>query len=176
MMRSKRLPLYVAGGAGLSALVVVLGLTATHAGSTATAVSTSPASTVVATRDTALGQILVDGQGRTLYLFAKDTGTASTCDDSCASYWPPVPVSGVPHAAPAAAAKLGAITRPGGSQQLTYAGHPLYYFVKDRKPGQTTGQALDQFGAKWYALDAAGTAVVTAPASDSDGTVDGYGY
>lgn len=176
MMRSKRLPLYIAGGAGLSALVVGLGLTATHAGSTATAVSTSPASTVVATRDTALGQILVDGQGRTLYLFAKDTGTASTCDGSCASYWPPVPVSGVPHAAAAAAAKLGAITRPGGTQQLTYAGHPLYYFVKDRKAGQTTGQALDQFGAKWYALDAAGTAVVTAPASDSDGTVGGYGY
>lgn len=175
-MRSTRLLLYVAAGAGLSALAVVLGLTAVHSGSGATALSTSPASTVVATRDTSLGQILVDAQGRTLYVFAKDTGTTSTCDGGCTSYWPPVPVSSVPHTGPgAAASKVGAITRPGGGRQLTYAGHPLYYFVKDRTAGQASGQALDQFGGKWYAVDAAGRAVVTGLPPDGGGG-GGNGY
>jgi predicted lipoprotein with Yx(FWY)xxD motif len=180
MITSKRLPLYVAGGAGLSALAVVLGLTVSHSGPKASAVSTSPASTVVETRDTGLGQILVDTQGRTLYLFAKDTGAASTCDGSCASYWPPVPVpvSGVPHAAGgAAAASIGVITGSGGSRQLSYAGHPLYYFVGDSKAGQTRGQALDQFGAKWFVLNSAGAAVLNAPSSTGNGgTGGGYGY
>jgi predicted lipoprotein with Yx(FWY)xxD motif len=178
MTSSKRLPLYVAGGAGLSALAVVLGLTVSHAGPKASAVGTSPASTVVETRDTALGQILVDTQGRTLYLFAQDTGPSSTCEGSCASYWPPVPVSGVPHAAGGAAAvSIGVITGSGGSRQLSYAGHPLYHFVGDSKAGQTRGQGLDQFGAKWFVLNAAGAAVVNAPRTASNtGGGGGYGY
>jgi predicted lipoprotein with Yx(FWY)xxD motif len=177
MITSKRLPLYVAAGAGLSSLAV-LGLSISHSGPNASAVSTSPASTVVETRDTGLGQILVDTQGRTLYLFAKDTGPTSTCEGSCASYWPPVPVSGLPHAAGgAAAASIGVITGSGGSQQLSYAGHPLYYFVGHSKAGQTRGQALDQFGAKWFVLNSAGAAVLNAPSSTgSGGTGGGYGY
>jgi predicted lipoprotein with Yx(FWY)xxD motif len=182
MIASGRLPLYVAGGAGLSALAVVIGLTVSHSGAKATAVSTSPSSTVVTTRNEAgLGQILVDAQGRTLYLFAKDTGSSATCQGSCASYWPPVPVSGAPHAAGgAAAASIGIITGAGGSRQLSYARHPLYYFVGDSKAGQTKGQALDQFGAKWFVLNSAGTAVVNGQGSagnaGSTGSVGGYGY
>jgi predicted lipoprotein with Yx(FWY)xxD motif len=178
MITSKRLPLYVAGGAGLSALAVVVGLTVGHSASKPPAVSTSPASTVVTTRSNAgLGQILVDTQGRTLYLFAKDTGPASTCEGSCASYWPPVPVSGVPHAAGgAAAAAIAVLTGSGGSRQLSYAGHPLYYFVGDTKAGQTRGQALDQFGAKWFVLNSTGAAVVNGPSTASNTGGGGYGY
>jgi predicted lipoprotein with Yx(FWY)xxD motif len=171
MNRPKRLPLYVAGGAGLSALAAaVLGFGLTQSGSSAATVTASPSSTIVQTRDTGLGPILVDSQGRTLYLFAKDTGPDSTCGGSCASVWPPVPVSGVPHAANgAAASKIAVITRPGGSRQLSYARHPLYYFAGDNKAGQTSGQAIDEFGAKWYAVDSAGTAVLNAPSNANNG-------
>jgi predicted lipoprotein with Yx(FWY)xxD motif len=182
MIRSKRLPLYVAGGAGLSALAAVFGLTVSHSGSGAGALSASPPSTVVQTRVTGLGQILVDAQGRTLYSFAKDTGPTSTCEGSCASAWPPVPVSDVPHAdGGAAAASVGVITGSGKNLQLSYAGHPLYYFVGDDKAGQTNGQAVSQFGAKWYVLNSAGTAVLHAPsdpgnAGNSGSGGGGYGY
>jgi len=129
------------------------------------------------TRNTDLGQILVDTQGRTLYLFAKDTGATSTCDGSCASYWPPVPVTGVPHAAGGASAtSLGVITRADGAQELSYAGHPLYYFIGDTKAGQQHGQGVDQFGAKWYVLDATGTAVVQQPSNTGNTGGGGYGY
>jgi predicted lipoprotein with Yx(FWY)xxD motif len=178
VIKSKRLPLYVAGGGGLSALAVLLGLTVSHSEAKGAGLSTSPQSTVVMTRETKLGQILVDAQGRTLYLFAKDTGPASTCDGSCASSWPPVPASGQPHAAGnATASSLGVITRPGGHRQLSYAGHPLYYFVRDSKVGQTRGQGLDQFGAEWYVLNSAGAAVVSASSKPGDtGTGGGGGY
>lgn len=177
MIKSKRLPLYVGGGAGLSALAVLLGVTVSHAGGTGGELSASPQSTVVTTRETNLGKVLVDAQGRTLYLFAKDTG-ASTCNGSCASYWPPVPVTGQPHASGnAAATSIGVVSRSDGKRQLTYAGHPLYYYVGDSKAGQTNGQAMNQFGAEWYVLNQAGAAVVSA-ASDGNntGTGGGGGY
>jgi predicted lipoprotein with Yx(FWY)xxD motif len=174
MIKPQRLPLYVAVGAGASALAAALGLAVSNSGPSGATLSTSPPSTVVTTRETALGSVLVDTQGRTLYLFAKDTEHASACDGGCASFWPPVPVRGVPHAAGgAAAASIGAIARP-GSRQLTYAGHPLYYFVGDSKAGQTRGQALNQFGAEWYVLDSTGDAVVNTSSATSNG--GGYGH
>jgi predicted lipoprotein with Yx(FWY)xxD motif len=100
--------------------------------------------------------VLVDGSGRTLYLFEKDKGPRSMCAGACASAWPPVTTTGAPTAgAGVAAAKLGTTKRSGGEQVL-YAGHPLYTYVGDGSPGQTTGQDLDQFGAKWYVLGATG--------------------
>lgn len=173
----RRLPIYIAGGAGVSALAVALGLTLGSSGSSGAAVTSTPPSTVVMTRNTDLGRILVDAQGRTLYLFAKDTGATSTCDGSCASYWPPVPVTGVPHAAGGASAtSLGVITRADGAQELSYAGHPLYYFIGDTKAGQQHGQGVDQFGAKWYVLDATGAAVVQQPSNPGNTGGGGYGY
>jgi len=178
MIKSKRLPLYVAGGAGLSALAAVVGLSVSHTGAKPSTLTASPQATVVTTRDTGLGRILVDAQGRTLYLFAKDTGPGSMCDGSCAAYWPPVPVTGAPSASGAAsAASLGVTTGSGGSQQLSYAGHPLYYFIGDSKAGQTRGEGIDQFGAKWFALSPSGAAVLNKPASSgSTRTGGGYGY
>jgi predicted lipoprotein with Yx(FWY)xxD motif len=180
-MRSKKLPLYIAGGAGVSAVAALLGLGLSGSGSGAGAVTAAPTSTVVQTRDTSIGRVLVDVQGRTLYLFAKDTAPTSTCVGSCAADWPPVPASGAVHVAGGAStADLGTIARTDGTRQLSYAGHPLYYFAGDSKAGQVNGQAVDEFGAKWYALTPGGAAVHASRGSTATthkGTGGGgYGY
>jgi predicted lipoprotein with Yx(FWY)xxD motif len=109
-----------------------------------------------------LGTMLVDGEGRTLYLFEADEGTASTCDGACASAWPPLTTAGSPKAGPGvAASKLGTTTRRDGTTEVTYNGHPLYTYAGDSAPGQTSGQGSDDFGAEWYVLSAAGTPIET---------------
>ena len=114
----------------------------------------------VALAQSDLGKILVDGRGRTLYLFEADKGTASACDGACASVWPPLTTAGSPIAgAGVSASMLGTTKRGDGTTEVTYHGHPLYTFAGDRAPGQTTGQGSDDFGAEWYVLSAAGTPV-----------------
>jgi predicted lipoprotein with Yx(FWY)xxD motif len=111
----------------------------------------------VSTRSTKLGTVLVDGQGRTLYLFEKDKGTASSCTGACASVWPPLTTSGKDLAGRGVSAgKLGSVKRADGKTAVTYAGHPLYSYAGDAKPGDTKGQGLDQFGAEWYVLAPSG--------------------
>jgi predicted lipoprotein with Yx(FWY)xxD motif len=122
----------------------------------------SPAGTAatIAVATTKLGQILVDGKGLTLYLFVADTGTASTCNSSCATVWPPVLTAGAPQAGTGATASLlGTTTRTDGTTEVTYAGHPLYYFVQDKSAGDTTGQGVNSFGALWWVLSPSGTAI-----------------
>ena len=107
-----------------------------------------------------LGTILVDGKGRTLYLFEADKSTTSTCNGSCAAAWPPLLTSGTPSTGGSAQSKLvGTSQRSGGTTQVTYHGHPVYGYAGDSKPGDTNGQALNQFGAGWYVLDAGGNKV-----------------
>jgi predicted lipoprotein with Yx(FWY)xxD motif len=101
---------------------------------------------------TKLGRILTDGNGRTLYLFEKDKGTASSCSGACAGIWPPLTAAAGVAGPGALASDLGSIKRPDGTTEATYAGHPLYTYAGDSKPGDTHGQGLDQFGAQWYAL------------------------
>jgi predicted lipoprotein with Yx(FWY)xxD motif len=114
----------------------------------------------VALRSTPLGQILVDGSGRTLYLFAADKAGMSTCYGDCASVWPPLLASGAPLAgAGLDQMLLTTTTRKDGSVELVYNGHPLYYFISDKQAGETTGQAISSFGADWYVLSAAGNKV-----------------
>jgi predicted lipoprotein with Yx(FWY)xxD motif len=104
-----------------------------------------------------LGRILVDSKGITLYDFVKDKGTTSVCYGACAALWPPLLTTGKPVAGPGVRASLlGTTKRKDGKLELTYGGHPLYYFVTDRKPGQTTGQGVNQFGGPWWVLSAAG--------------------
>jgi len=111
-------------------------------------------------RATKLGKVLVDAQGRTLYLFEKDKGTTSTCFGACASVWPPFTTSGKPKAGPGVSASmLGTTARSDGRPEVTYNGHPLYYYAADQKPGDTTGQNLDQFGAEWDVLGSNGKKV-----------------
>jgi predicted lipoprotein with Yx(FWY)xxD motif len=170
MITTKRLPMYIVIGAVISALAVIVALTVSHSSAKGAKVNAAPKTTVVKTRTTKYGQILVDAQGRTLYLFEKDNGMSSSCSGSCASYWPPVPVAGQPQGSGGAmASSIAVISRSGGHKQLTYAGHPLYYFIGDHKAGQTSGQGLDQFGAKWYVLDATGAAVTSAPSNGNQG-------
>jgi predicted lipoprotein with Yx(FWY)xxD motif len=119
---------------------------------------------------TGLGNVLVDSQGRTLYLFAKDQGTTSACSGACANAWPPLRVSGKPLAGGGAKAALLATTkRSDGKPQVTYNGHPLYLYVGDQKAGDTSGQGITAFGGGWYTLTASGSQVTaTAPGSGGD--------
>ncbi len=134
----------------------------TTVASPSTSPAASPASTAatIAVATTKLGQILVDGKGLTLYLFVADTGTTSTCNSSCATVWPPVLTTGAPQAGTGAnASLLGTTTRTDGKVEVTYAGHPLYYFVQDRSAGDTTGQGVNSFGALWWVLSPSGAAI-----------------
>jgi len=111
----------------------------------------------ISVRANSLGQILVDGNGRTLYLFEADTSAASTCSGACAQAWPPVTTNGAPKAAGSASQPLlGTTARSDGTTQVTYNGHPLYLFINDTKPGDTTGEGSTQFGAGWDVLSPAG--------------------
>lgn len=117
----------------------------------------------------AQGGHLTDGTGKSLYEFASDTPTMSTCSGACVTYWPPLTSSSPPTAGSGiTASDIGSLTLPNGTKQVTYNGHPLYYFALDKAPGDTKGQGLDDFGAKWWLLSPAGTVIktsVTAPAS-----------
>ena len=104
-----------------------------------------------------IGRILVDGKGVTLYDFPPDRGTTSVCYGACAALWPPLLTHGKPVAGHGARASLlGTTKRKDGKLQVTYGGHPLYYFVTDTKPGQTTGQGIEQFGGPWWVVSPAG--------------------
>ncbi len=110
------------------------------------------------------GQILVDGQGRALYLFAADKTTDSTCYDACAKAWPPMLAdkgAKIDAMHDAIASLTGSTTRKDGTVQVTYNGHPLYYFVGDKNPGQIECQAIVNFGGAWYVVDPKGNAITT---------------
>ena len=111
----------------------------------------------VAVARSSLGRILVDARGRTLYLFEKDRRGRSLCAGACATYWPPPLTKGKPVAGTGVKRSLLGVTRrANGTTKITYAGHPLYRFVGDRRAGQTTGQDSHTFGAGWYVLSPAG--------------------
>jgi predicted lipoprotein with Yx(FWY)xxD motif len=134
-----------------AALVAALGATLVHAG------DASATGTRVSVAKSGLGRILVDSKGITLYDFVKDKGTTSVCYGACAALWPPLLTNGKPIAGPGVRASLlGTTKRKDGKLEVTYGGHPLYYFVTDRRPGQTTGQGVNQFGGPWWVISAAG--------------------
>jgi predicted lipoprotein with Yx(FWY)xxD motif len=120
-----------------------------------------------------LGRILVDSQGRTVYLFVKDTAATSTCSGECAVDWPPVTTKGKPKVGSGVTAnEVGTTPRSDGKTQVTYNGHPLYLFEGDNEAGDTNGQGISAFGARWYVLSPAGNQV-TSSESSSRGT-SGY--
>jgi predicted lipoprotein with Yx(FWY)xxD motif len=119
--------------------------------------TTAGGRTKLTVRKTGLGRILVDSKGITLYDFPPDKGTTSVCYGACAALWPPLLTHGKPIAGPGVRASLlGTTKRKDGKREVTYNGHPLYYWVGDHKPGQTTGQGLNQFGGPWWVLSPAG--------------------
>jgi predicted lipoprotein with Yx(FWY)xxD motif len=146
------------------------------AGSGAKAANTSAAT--VSTHIGPLGTYLADSKGRTLYEFANDTSSTSTCSGSCATYWPPVTSTGAPVAgAGVTSGMLGTTMRADGTTQVTYSGHPLYLYAGDAKAGDTKGQGLNASGGLWWLLSPAGariTGKAGTPSSPAGGS--GYGY
>jgi predicted lipoprotein with Yx(FWY)xxD motif len=156
------------GGSGGSASSGGGGAYGSAAPASAPATTAKPASapasgaTRVAVATHGAGPMLVDAQGRTLYLWQADTGTSSTCSGACATAWPPVTTTGKPAAGSGAKASLlGTTKRSDGSTQITYAGHPLYRFAGDTAAGQLNGQGSDAFGAKWWVVTPAGAAATS---------------
>jgi predicted lipoprotein with Yx(FWY)xxD motif len=135
------------------------------------------ATTIATASEGNLGTILVDSQGRTLYLFQKDSGTKSACFGACASAWPPLRDSGKPTLGSGlTAALVGSTSRSDGMPQVTYNGHPLYLFAGDEKPGDTEGQGSTAFGGVWLALNPSGDQATAQASSSSSSSGGGYGY
>lgn len=119
--------------------------------------STGEATGTVNVASSSLGSILVDAEGRTLYLFKRDTGGTPSCYDSCASTWPALEASGTPQAGTGVdASKLGTAQRTDGKTQVTYNNHPLYRFANDQAAGDTNGQGV---GGNWFVVSPAGEAI-----------------
>lgn len=141
-------------GATVAALVLAGGLTAWQ--STVGTPSTGPSSVAVAAA-AEVGDVLVDGQGKTLYRFEPDAAASVTCTGGCADKWPPLPVAEgpLPTGDGVRAELLGSATSEDGTAVITYAGWPLYRYASD-DPGQATGHEADQNGGVWLAVTAAG--------------------
>ena len=135
----------------LGSLVVLLGA----CGSADTTTGADGGGVTVATAERDPGEVLVDGDGMTLYLFDSDPDGESACTDGCAETWPPL--LGTPTAgAGVDAGLLGTIERPDGATQATYAGHPLYHYAPDEAPGDVTGQGV---GEVWWVVAPDGSAI-----------------
>jgi predicted lipoprotein with Yx(FWY)xxD motif len=136
-----------------AAAVAVILLTRSSSPAAPRAAATAPAPSVRVAH-TKLGRILVNGQGRTLYLYMKDRGTKSACSRRCSQVWPPATVAGEPTAGPGvAAAKLTTTRGADNGRQLVYNGHPLYTLTADVRPGQINGEG---FLGTWYVISAEG--------------------
>jgi predicted lipoprotein with Yx(FWY)xxD motif len=142
----------------------------THSSSPSTPASTSSASVTTATIGGA--KVLTNAQGFTIYWFGPDTSTASHCNGTCATYWPPV--KGPVTAMAGIMGTFGTIKRSDGSLQATYNGHPLYTYIGDKSPGQAKGNDLNASGGVWHEVTVTGSpAPATSPSSSSS---SGYGY
>ncbi len=172
------------GAAGLAAavlLVAACGSSATSSGSNAqssspaAAAGSSPAAsssgTTLMSRTINGTPVLTNSAGLTVYWFAPDTSTTSKCTGSCATYWPPV--KGPATAGSGVTGTLGTITRPDGTKQATYDGHPLYTYAGDTAPGQNKGNGLNASGGLWHEVTVSGTAPASSPSTSSPPTV-GY--
>ena len=164
--------------AGLAAAVLAIAACASSASSSSTppaAGASSPAASSSATtlKSTTINgtTVLTNAAGFTLYWFAPDTSTTSKCTGSCATYWPPV--KGPATAGSGVTGTLATITRPDGTTQATYNGHPLYTYAADSAPGQAKGNGLNVSGGLWHEVTVSGSA---GPASSPSPSSGGYGY
>ena len=198
----------IMGAAGLAALALALSACASSSSSSS---ASTPATSAPATSAPAAGAsspassapassasgsalsmttingtaVVTDSKGMTLYWFVPDTSTASKCTGSCATYWPPV--TGPVTAGSGVTGTLGVITRPDGTMQATYDGHPLYTYVGDSAPGQAKGNGLNISGGLWWEMTVSGAKPATSTGSNSGGGTStsgpgpgtgggGYGY
>jgi len=170
--RRSRAVTVLAGGAALVVATAALAGCGGSGSSSATPKTASGNAATVGVANDSLGKILVNSQGRTLYLFKGDSGATSSCTGSCAANWPPLLASGKPTVGSGAnASVVSTSTRPGGKRQVIYNGHPLYLFKGDTKAGQSNGEGVNAFGASWFAVSPAGNQV-----SGQSSSGGGYGY
>lgn len=142
----------------LMAAVVIATAAALAAGSA----SAGSSRTTLKLRKTSVGTILVNGRGFTLYAFTKDRRNQNNCQkvNGCSGVWPAVSGSSRPSLGPGVkASMIGTTTLKSGAKQLTYGGRPLYTYVGDSGPGQTSYVNVSQFGGRWPAVNAAGREV-----------------
>jgi predicted lipoprotein with Yx(FWY)xxD motif len=167
------------GAAGIFAIVVAGAVAcggSSSGGATAGSAQVKPqsgstaAAAVVSTHASPAGTYLTDAKGMTLYLWKADTGSTSTCSGACAQAWAPYTTSGMPQAKGGAQQSMLATSKRGdGSTQVTYAGHPLYYYAGDTNPGDMNGQGSTQFGSAWWVVNPNGSAI-TASSKGSGGS------
>lgn len=128
----------------------------------------------VSSASTSLGTIVVDGKGRTLYLFAKDKSMKSNCSGACATNWMPFTATSKPAAGGGVSmSAISLVKRGDGTRQVTLNGHPLYYFTGDQSAGQMNGQGVDEFGAKWWAVAPSGSSVTKSAKSSAGSSSSG---
>ncbi len=154
---------------------------ATSAGGSgsATVANASAKGVAIRTMSGPAGTYLVGPSGRALYLWVADHGDMSNCSGACAVTWPPLTTKSAPIASHGVrSADLGTTTRSGATKQVTYKGHPLYYYAGDTTSAQTTGQGSDSFGAKWWLVAPAGAAITgsgsSGAAASSSSSASGY--
>ena len=202
MVRRMPVPARVAAGVGGAfGAAVLVAACSSGSSSTGAAASSSPAgassasgsgAAVISTASSSGGTFLTDG-GRAVYLWVKDSGGKSACSGACAGAWPPVTTTGTVTVSGAAkAGALSTIARSDGTKQVTYDGHPLYFFAGDSGPGTASGQGSDNFGAKWWLVapngsdvtaavssftaGGSGAASASTPAAPSSSSAGGNGY
>jgi predicted lipoprotein with Yx(FWY)xxD motif len=168
----------------VAAMLVAAACTSAGAGSTpspssplaaapsAAAPSAAAAVTIGSASSASFGTILTGPTGLTLYTYAADTATASNCTGDCATEWPPLLTSGQAMAGSGLTGQVGTITRADGTTQVTYAGHPLYYWEGDKKAGDVTGNGIDKFAV----ATAAGSAPMPAASAGTVPASSGSGY
>jgi predicted lipoprotein with Yx(FWY)xxD motif len=164
----------------ISLIAVIVGVVVLIFAAGGSAKKASSSASTVTVRQTALGKILVGAGGRTLYLFLADKPGVSTLSRAGLAVWPAFLTTAAPRGAGGASASKIRTIASRGKRQLTYEGHPLYYFVGDQRAGSTAGQGLFEFGAKWYVVSTSGKAVTSArptPApATSESSGGAYGY
>jgi len=160
----------------LVAGVVVLTIAASGGSASQRKPPSATAPSAVSVKRTSLGSTLVDAHGRTLYLFRADRPNRSTLSRAGFAVWPAFTAAGKPQARGGASAAHIATIESDGRRQVTYYGHPLYYYVGDKSSGETNGQGLKQFGALWYVLSPKGTAVTSVPSAPAPAPTESSGY
>ena len=179
MIRLRKARLRVGGAAALVGVALVVAACGSSSSSSSTtsspaansstpsSASSAPATGVaISTAKGSDGTYLTGASGRPLYLWVADSKGMSSCSGACAKAWPPLITKATPTASGGATAgDLGTITRSDGSKQVTYKGHPLYYFIADSGPGKIKGQGSDNFGAKWWLVAPSGAAITASGSS-----------
>jgi len=128
---------------------------------TGQAMASPAADATLTVRSSDYGRVLFDTRGRAPYAFTADRrGGRSNCSGACAVAWPPYLVRGSVQPGPGTTGRLlGTIRRSNGTRQVTYDGRPLYYYVRDREPGQILCQNVREFGGLWLVVRPTGTLV-----------------